>query len=88
MGKNKKNNKNKTANTLVDAAKMDVKMDPFTKLPDEIMTHIFKCLTWTILQKKCALVSKKWFEFIRNNAELSNKLRISERTSQNENITF
>ena len=35
-------------------------------------------MSWDHVQKSCALVSKKWFEFIRNNSEFSSKVAISE----------
>ena len=48
-------------------------MDPIDILPEEVLIVIFSIISWRHLQKKCTLVSKKWFNFIRNSAQFSSK---------------
>ena len=69
-------------------------MDFINSLPDELLLMIFEFFTWTHVQKNCVLVSKKWFNLIRNDTKLSGKLMLSDAFSRkifsdkNEKIKF
>ena len=43
-------------------------------LPEEILTMIFEYFSYNFVQKVCTLVSKRWFNIIRNNQKFSSSL--------------
>ena len=45
------------------------------KLPNELFVQILGNLSFDCVQKTCTLVSKKWFEVVRNSVELSGKVK-------------
>lgn len=61
---------------------MDSQETKINDLPEEILEMIFGFLPWSSLQKSCTVVSKKWFNLIRNNQNLSGDLRLGERKEE------
>ena len=47
-----------------------------TKMPRDVCIHIWSLLDFDIVQRKCTLVSRAWFEKIRNSRSLSQEMRL------------